>query len=100
MVDVAASRTPELIGGTAPAEGPASPGHPHPQPSAPSLTSTFPEQSGNLGSLGASHWSRRPSDTAGREGQLAEDLGPGKSPAEKAQGRWEGGAWEYTLPLT
>lgn len=31
------------------------------------LTSTFPEQSGYLGSLGASHWSRLPSTTAERE---------------------------------
>lgn len=41
----------------------------------PSLTSTFPEQSGNLGSLGASHWSRRPSDTVGGEGQHVGGLG-------------------------
>ena len=32
MVDIAASRAPELIWATAPAEGPASPGHPTPTP--------------------------------------------------------------------
>lgn len=42
------------------------PGHAPPPAPAPGLTSTFPAQSGNLGSLGASHWSRRPSDTVGR----------------------------------
>lgn len=55
----------------------------------PGLTSTFPEQSGNLGSLGASHWSRWPSDTTGREGHLAEDLGLGQSPGESCE-QWAG----------
>ena len=57
-----------------------------PPASVPGLTSTFPEQSGNLGSLGASHWSRRPSDTAGREGQLAADPGPGGAQPRTCEG--------------
>lgn len=60
----------------------------------PGLTSTFPEQSGNLGSLGASHWSRWLSDTTGREGHLAEDPGPGQSPGETAVS--SGPAWGGT----